>query len=322
MPEQITSANSREILTGAGILVLCGTVSLYFPIAGFICFFLMPLPVAFYRIKLGRNPSGIMAVAALVTIWVLGAGQPVDLWLMLCMMGLGFALGGALEKGFSVEKAIAYACGVVLTGAIAALVFIGSISEAGPLELVSDYVRANLEMTAAVYENMGVQDNRIRLLKESLDRVHYVIMMIMPALAVSGLIFSAWANLLLVRITLRARQIGQPDFGRLNRWKAPDVLVWAVIGCGLVVLVAGEPLSFVGINGLILLMLIYLFQGLAVVSFYFESRQVPVFLRMLIYAFFAIQQVFALLIVGVGFFDTWADFRRLSAENDGNAGSS
>lgn len=321
MPAHITSANTREILTGTGILVFCGSVSLYFPVFGFICFLLMPLPVAFYRIKLGKNPTVLIAAAALAVIWAFGAGRAVDLWLMLCMTGLGFALGNALEKGFSIEKTIAYACGTVLTGAMAALVFIGTISDTGPLQLVSDYIQENLEMTAAAYENMGVEGERIQLLKDSLDRIHYVLIRIMPALALSGLIFAGWANLLLARITLRARHIIEPDFGSLNRWKAPDALVWGVIGCAVLVLASGGPLSYVGINGLILLMLIYLFQGLAVISFYFESRQVPILLRILIYAFFAIQQVFALLIIGVGFFDTWADFRRLGVENGGDAGT-
>lgn len=321
MPGQTIAANPRDILTGAGILVFCGAFTLYLPVLGFICFFLMPLPVAFYRVKLGRNPSGLMAAAALAVIWVLGGERAIDIWLMLCMMGLGFALGDALGKNLSVEKTIAYPCATVLTGAMAALLLIGSISETGPLELASDYVRKSLEMTATAYENMEVEDGRLQLLTDSMERVHYILMRIMPGLAVSVLLFSAWANLLLTRFALRARNITYPDFGRLNQWKAPDALVWAVIGCGLLVLGTKEPLSFAGVNGLILLMLIYLFQGLAVVSYYFESRRVPMFLRMLIYAFLAIQQVFALLIIGLGFFDTWADFRRLRGEN-GSTGSS
>lgn len=322
MPTQTTAANPRDFLTGTGLLVLLGALTLYFPVLGFICFFLMPLPVIFYRVKLGRNPSGMMATAAIAVIWALGGRHTIDLWLIACMLGLGFALGDSLEKDLTIEKTIAYPCAAVLAGAIAALIFIGNISESGPWEMTSDYVRKNLEMTAAAYENMDSGNRSIEMLTGSLDRIHYVLMRIMPAVALSGLVFAAWANLLLARTILLARGIMHPDFGRLNRWKAPDMLVWGVIGCSLLVVAAGDPLSFVGTNGLILLMLIYLFQGLAVMSFYFESKQVPVFLRLLIYAFFAIQQLFALLIVGVGFFDTWADFRRLSAENGDSGGSS
>lgn len=312
--------NTRDIITGATILVLCGTVSLYFPVFGFLCFLLLPLPVIFYRVKLGTGASGAMVILALGFIWIIGAESTVDVWLMLCMLGLGFALGDVLEKNLSVEKTIAYPCGLVMAGGMAALVLLGIASGSGPWELTSTYVRKNLEMTAAAYKTMDMPDRSIQLLTNSMDRVHYVVMRLMPALAVAGLVFSAWANLLLARLALRAGGLRQPDFGHLNRWQAPDMLVWAVIACGLLVLIAGEPLSFFGINGVILLMLIYLFQGVAVVSFYFEHKQVPLFLRILVYAFIAVQQIFALVIIGLGFFDTWANFRRLGAQGNSHGG--
>lgn len=317
---QIMAANTRDIITGATILVFCGAVSLYFPVFGFICFLLLPLPVIFYRVKLGSVASGAMVILALGFLWIIGSENTVDAWLMLCMLGLGFALGDVLERNLSVEKTIAYPCGLVVAGGMAALFLLGNAAGSGPWDLTSAYVRKNLEMTAAVYKNMDMPDKSIQLLTNSMDRVHYVVMRLMPAMAVAGLVFSAWANLLLARLALRARGLRQPDFGHLNRWQAPDMLVWAVIACGLLMLIAGEPLSFIGINGLILLMLIYLFQGLAVVSFYFERKQVPLFLRILVYAFIAVQQIFALVVIGLGFFDTWADFRRLGAQGDSRVG--
>ncbi len=320
MPGQIMAENKRDILTGISILAFCCAISLYFPVFGFICFLLLPLPVIFYRVKLGRRASGIMAALALAIIWILGAGNTVDIWMMLCMLGLGFAIGDFLEKDLSVEKTIAYPCAMVFVGGLAALFFIGSVSGSGPLEMASDYIRKNLEMTAAAYKNMDMPEKSIQLLTGSLDRVHYVLMRIMPALAAAGLIFSAWANLLLARMALSAGRLKKPFFVGLNRWQPPDRLVWAVIGCVLLAWAAGEPLAFIGINGLILLMLIYLFQGLAVVSFYFERKRTPMFLRVLIYAIIAMQQIFALVVISIGFFDTWADFRRLRIENSGSTG--
>ncbi|MFW5930706.1 MAG: YybS family protein [Desulfosalsimonas sp.] len=322
VPGQITAANPKDILTGTGILIFFGAATLYFPVFGFIFFLLMPLPVAFYRVKFGRSPSGTMTVAALVVIWLIGRATAMDLWLMLCMTGLGFALGEALERDLSIEETIAYPCAAVLAAAAAALVVSGGISDTGPLELISGYVEKNIEMTAAAYEETGVQDKRIQMLIDSPERIHYVLMRIMPALAVSGLLFSAWVNMLMARIVLPALNAGRTGFSRLNRWKAPDNLVWAAIGCALLVMAAKNPVSFIGINGLIILMMIYLFQGLAVVSFYFETRRVPMFLRIIIYSLLVIQQIFALVVAGLGFFDTWADFRRLGAEGGGNGEAS
>jgi uncharacterized protein YybS (DUF2232 family) len=65
-----------------------------------------------------------------------------------------------------------------------------------------------------------------------------------------------------------------------------------------------------GINGLIVMMMVYFFQGIAVVSFYFEKKQFPKILRILLYGLIAIQQPLLLVVVALGFFDIWIDFRR------------
>jgi len=46
-------------------------------------------------------------------------------------------------------------------------------------------------------------------------------------------------------------------------------------------------------------------------SFYFETRNAPAALRVLVYGMMAVWQMTALLVACLGFVDTWADFRRL-----------
>ncbi len=314
--------NLRDILAGTGILVFCGTIALYFPVLGFACFMLLPLPMIFYRIKLGRKGAGIIGLIAVGVIHLAGSGHVVDLWLILCMIGLGFAMGGALVQNLSVEKTIAWPSALVWTGGLAALVLIGNTSASGPWEMISDYVRRNLEFTVGAYRTMDMPESTIESLTQSMDRIHFVIMGILPALTASGLLFAAWANLLLARVALKARRLPQPSFGPLNLWKAPEILVWAVIACGLLLWVADGIMAFMGANGLILLMLIYLFQGIAILSWYFERKQMPLFLRIMIYLLIAIQQVLALIVIGLGFFDTWADFRKMNAKPGDHAGPS
>jgi uncharacterized protein YybS (DUF2232 family) len=57
-------------------------------------------------------------------------------------------------------------------------------------------------------------------------------------------------------------------------------------------------------------MMIYFFQGIAIVSFYVEKKQFPRLLRVMLYGLIAMQQLLLLLVIAVGFFDTWIDFRR------------
>jgi uncharacterized protein YybS (DUF2232 family) len=69
--------------------------------------------------------------------------------------------------------------------------------------------------------------------------------------------------------------------------------------------------TFVGLNGLLVYMVVYFFQGIAIVAFYFRKKQVPRVARLLFYGIIGVQQVVMLAVIGVGFFDTWFNFRKL-----------
>ena len=120
----------------------------------------------------------------------------------------------------------------------------------------------------------------------------------------------AWTNLLIARPLLKSRSLSCPDFGPLNMWKAPEFLVWAVIGCGLALFIPVAIISAIGKNGLLILMTVYFFQGIAIVAFYFEKKRFPRMVRFFLYTLIALQHLILLAVIGLGFFDMWINFRR------------
>jgi len=75
-----------------------------------------------------------------------------------------------------------------------------------------------------------------------------------------------------------------------------------------------EAPKYVSINCLIVLMLVYFFQGIAVVSFFFQKKRSPTALRMFCYSLIAVQLYFLILVIGLGFFDNWINFRKLGTQ--------
>ena len=57
---------------------------------------------------------------------------------------------------------------------------------------------------------------------------------------------------------------------------------------------------------------IYFFQGIAIVAFYFDKKNLPRPLRVFLYSLIALQQFLLLIIIGIGFFDVWLDLRKLN----------
>jgi uncharacterized protein YybS (DUF2232 family) len=120
-----------------------------------------------------------------------------------------------------------------------------------------------------------------------------------------------WLNLLIsktLQVVVRKRF---NEFHTLNQWKAPEHLVWLVIGCGLSLILSDGWLRLLAISGLLIFMVVYFFQGIAIVSFFFEKKRFPRLLKIFMYSIIAVQQILLFFIVGLGFFDMWMNFRKL-----------
>jgi hypothetical protein len=126
-----------------------------------------------------------------------------------------------------------------------------------------------------------------------------------------------WANLsALLRLNpggVRERMGLDASF--LRTWKAPEALVWPTLLCGAIVLFSSPGsgpwgagwLPAVAINGFRILMAVYAIQGLSILSFCFDAWNV----RGPVRAIGFVLSVFLMmpLLLGLGFFDLWFDFR-------------
>ncbi len=71
-----------------------------------------------------------------------------------------------------------------------------------------------------------------------------------------------------------------------------------------------EEANFFSWNIFLVICFIYLLQGLAIVSFFFQIKNVPNFFRFLFYFLIAVQQILMIPIAAIGLFDIWVDFRK------------
>ena len=306
---------SRDVLTGISITCVIFAVSVYMPIFGFFCSLFIPLPILFYRSKLGRKTGAIIPIAAGVIMMMVLGRFSIDLLFFFELMLLGFILSELMAIDLSIERTVLFACGAILASAIVGLAFYSQIIQKGLTDVAAEYVTKNLQLTLVLYESMGMSEENIQLIANSLEQIQYVLLRIIPALAIASTLFVAWTSLLISRPLLKSRDLYYPDFGPLNLWKPPEHLVWGVIGCGLVLLIPSGSVKLIGLNGLIMLMAVYFFTGIAIVSFYFEKKRFPRLLRIFLYSLIALQQFVLILIIGLGFFDVWLNFRKIKSPN-------
>jgi uncharacterized protein YybS (DUF2232 family) len=301
----------RDVIVAIAITTLISMTALHLSVLGPFVGLFVPLPILFYRSKLGRS-SGLlilMGVCLIVTAFVglNSAGTAVFLF----ELGLvGLILPEVFEMRLSVDKTVGITAGGVLTTSAVILALYALFSTTSPWVMAADYLEKSAKLALAMYREMDVPEENIEMLAQSMDGILYIMLRIIPALVIVATLFVVWTNLLLARFVLRSNALFCPDFGKLNQWKAPEHLVWVAIGSGVLLLFGHSGLKMLGINGLIVMMMIYFFQGIAVVSFYFEKKQFPKILRTILYGLMAVQQLLLLVVVAVGFFDIWIDFRR------------
>ncbi len=304
----------KDIVTGVSITSLIFLISVFIPIIGFVAALFIPLPILFYRLRLGRiNGLVIPIISSLVMVVFIG-GISLDILFFAGLLLIGFILGELFELNLSIEKTTLYASGSVVLSGLIGLIISSILTGEGVFAIVSNYVAKNLELTLVLYQSMGMSQENVQLISQSLDKIQHVLVTIIPALVSTSTLFVAWISILLAKPVLKSRSLYYPDFGPLNLWKAPDYLVWVVIGCGLVLFLPIPVIKVIGLNGLLILMTVYFFQGIAIVSYYFNKKRFPKILRVFLYTLMALQQLILLVVIGLGFFDLWINFRRLGKQ--------
>jgi uncharacterized protein YybS (DUF2232 family) len=304
--------NAKDVLTGVAITGGIFMIAVYMPIIGFVCALFIPLPIIFYRMKLGRKKSLAIPVLTIIAMGTAIRTVSFDFLFFAELVFLGFILSEYLEMDLTIEKTIVSACGWVLMTGAGMLFIYSNLTGTSFLALVSGYVKKNLELTLVLYKQMGMSSDSIATITSSLDKIHHILVRIIPGLAVVTMLVITWTNILIARPLFRKKGLFFPDFGLLNRWKAPEGFVWGVIGSTLMLLLIPDSmLKMIGLNGILVLMTIYFFQGIAIVAYFFEKKRLPRLFRIFLYSFIGLQQIILLLVIGLGFFDIWLNFRKL-----------
>ncbi len=302
----------KDFMAAVAITTLIAMAAIFVPVLGLLVGLFVPLPVLFYQSKLGRPWGGLVLIAVTLIVSSMVGWSSVTSTVFFFELGLvGLILSEVFRMNLSVEKTVVVTAGVVISAGALILGLYSLFSTDSLWGMVSEYLNKNLELALEMYREMDMPQEKVSLLSDSMESILYAMLRIMPAIVIVSTLFVVWGNIVLARPLLRSRRLFCPDFGTLNEWKAPEHLVWLVILSAVLLIMPHKGLKLLGINGLIVMMTIYFFQGIAIVSFYFEKKQFPRILRGVLYGLIAVQQLVLLLVIAAGFFDMWVDFRRI-----------
>ncbi|MDO9527608.1 MAG: DUF2232 domain-containing protein [Syntrophales bacterium] len=300
---------SRGIIISSFVFLAVATT----PVLGSIGLIFIPLPVLYYYSKLGRTQGLVVFVVSLLVLtisyqfWNLEVSLP----FFFLLGSLGLILSEILRKSCSIEKTVLYSTIALSTLCFALLIYYNVKTGKTPWGLIEFYISESIRENIRLYSQLDISSEQINLIKENANQIIAVIISLFPALVLISTSFIVWLNILAGKLIFQKVGMWYPDFGDLAYWKAPDWMIWFVIISGGLLLISVGMIKIVALNLLIIFLFIYMFQGLAIISFFFKKKNVPGFLRIICYFLIFGQQFLLLLVVGLGLFDIWFNFRKL-----------
>ena len=306
--------NVKEFSLGVGITTGFFLLVVLNPIVGFIFSLFAPLPIAFFYWKMGRVPGIAMFAVSfglLVAVFRIG-GFVESLSFFLVLGAAGVIIPEVLGRRYGIEKTVGLSVAGLVAVIVAMLAWYGQILERGILDIVRGYVIDSIQYSIALYEEIGIPQDQLDALREGAPQVAGWIVDHGAALFLMSTTFLIWLNVLGMRMFFQGRDPSFPDFGDLACWKMPDWVVWLVIAAGVLMIVPEEIAQIIGLNGMMILLFLYLLQGLSIVQFFCRKKNIPRYLRALFYALIVIYQYLLVFISAIGLFDIWVDFRKMN----------
>ena len=294
--------------TGWTTLILFASVLV--PLLGPFLSLLTPLPFLFYSTKLGLKEGAKTALFSLVGIAVAAeaVGLPYIVLIVVEMGLLGLALSMLFRIRMGIGQTIFFATAFMFVLSAGYLFVLGLSKGMGPIEMVRGFLHGYLTATLEAYKEMGVTP------ENAADFERYakaVIDMIFPSLAILGMGFTIWLNLVTAKPLFKFGNLKYPEFGPMDEWHAPETMIWGLICSGFIFFgLSGIPKSLAA-NVLIVLLVIYLFHGLSIILFFLNKYRLPAWVRASVFLLIFIQQFFWLFLGMAGIFDQWVDFRKL-----------
>ncbi len=300
--------------TGSVIFVLLASV--WIPFFGPLLSLLTPLPFLFYTSKLGLKEGIKVSFSALLAIGILAKllGEP-NLVIFYLQLGIvGVILSELFKREYSYSRTIFGGTLLVLLVGFAFMLFVSITTGETPTKMIDTSLQENIDAMVGFYEKGGLEPEKVANLKEFGSIFLNLFKKIYPAIAVISAGLIVWLNVVISKPLFRIKGVRYPDLGRADMWRAPESLVWGLIAAGFAMLLPISALNSAALNALIIITVIYMFNGLSIVLFLFKKYNVPALTRYVIYLIILLQQLSIIILALMGIFDQWIDFRKIHSK--------
>jgi len=296
-----------KLLAAAVMTLLLHSVASGFGPVGVLLNLVVAFPIVYLAMRQGLPAAGLASALVLVALLVLG-GLTSLLSYLLQFGAVSLLLPLLLRRNWSWDRAVAATLVVALAIAALALVIFTVQQGLSLTDSIGQYVESEIELALALANDSALSIEQQEQYRAAVTGMGEFLKQTLPAWTIS--VFGAMLLLQIFLLSLRAEgryPINGPAF---SRWSVSEYLVWPLIGAGFAVAFAAGLPRLLGLNLLVVFLPIYFLQGLAVVTYFFQQKQVSPMLRAVGYTLIALLNPMPMIVTAIGVFDMWADFRK------------
>lgn len=309
--------NIREVAFPAISSMALFSAAILLPPFGFLFSIFCPIPIILTCLYRGQK-TGLVSLIAVAIILLLFANAQQSMIFFVQYGLVAVVMAESIRRDYSIDKIVFFSVGasLVLGGALIYLLLLNEDKN------LSSFMMEQIEQSVAsslkIYRETGSSTNEIDNIKLFSDKLASVIISSIPALMIVSSSFGVLLNYVVVK-RIWNRYAGNGNYFEnedIEKWAANEHIIWLLIVSGMLLLIPGEGLNTIGLNLLIVSLLIYFYQGIAVVLFYMRKKAFPFFLKVIVYLLIIIQPLLLFFVILLGIFDVWADFRKLKYKTD------
>lgn len=267
---------------------------------------LMPLGILWLTRRVGLLLGLLAATATLGAVYAAGVQEPSRLFFVAVLAGSGLCLAACARRGVPASTTLVLAVApVLLVGA--GYLFTGGLEELS--RLLTERIEAirQLESERRVSQSLGISAAEF---ERVLTQAGKMWILLLPSLFALKWILVLAINCWLASVLFQDRD-GFPPFAEFSTWRVHAVGAWVAAVALALVATRLSPAVEAGVNLAFPLAIAYTIQGFAVLRFLAIAFEVRPAVQVASLVLAGLAPILVLpLVLGIGFFDAWFDFRR------------
>lgn len=302
---------ARDVLIPYGIFLVILLVAFVAPPLGMFVGMLTPVPLILVYLQRGKVAGLITITGVGLVLWFL-VGPQLAIAFMTAYGVMAAAMGEATRLGFPFEKIISIST-LAPTVLTLLMLFAGLAGEEGSsMKALEGTLKKAAENYIQVLEQSGESPENLKTIRASVENAAPTAARIVPSFILVSTLAGAVLNFLAVRylwFRFYSRQFFEGV--EVSRWMLPDVVVWVLIAAIGSMIFGPGIIQVVGMNLSIIFLFLYFLQGLSVVTHILKVKSFPKWVWVLVFILIPLNPMFFGLVMGMGLFDIWVDFRKI-----------